>query len=59
MGNVNRPLNHVHIFMKQHFSGNFTSAPLENFLPCAYGYRNSNFATVSRDIQYTGVNIIL
>ena len=36
--NVNRRLNHEHIFMKPNFSGIFSSAPpllLKTFLPCA------------------------
>ena len=32
---MNRRLNHAYIFMKQIFSGNFTSVPLKHFLPCA------------------------
>ena len=31
----------MHIFMKQNFGGNFTSATLNNFLPCAYKIMNT------------------
>ena len=45
--------------MKQNFSGNFNSAPLKNFLSCAYGATILSFFNTSWNIRMTKASKLL